>query len=492
MKRTSGKKGYLLPSTWLIHQYLPIEVSNILTLSCKVLENRIPLRKNECMQAGTVLIVDDNKSVLTSLELLLEDEFERVETASNPNRILSFLNTETVDLVLLDMNFSAGVNTGNEGLFWLRRIQEIVPGLPVIMLTAYGDVDLAVKALKSGATDFVLKPWDNDALREKIRAALLGRTKKPASHPAIRVSEPAMIIGHSPVMMKLIKVVTKVAKTDANVLITGENGTGKEMLAREIHRLSLRSRREMVHVDMGAISESLFESELFGHERGAFTDARESRPGKFEAASGSTLFLDEIGNLPLSLQAKLLAALQSREVTRLGSNRRIPVDIRLIAATNRNLPEMVTQSHFREDLFYRINTIQIEIPPLRNRREDIILFADYFLKKYTDLYKHSGLTLHPQAIEKLQQYDWPGNIRELQHTIEKAVILAEKNVIRAADLFVRPGKAVAFNEVPNLGEVERQAIEAAITQNEGNLTAAAEQLGVSRQTLYNKLKRFNL
>lgn len=406
------------------------------------------------------------------------------------------LDTKHVDLVILDMNFSAGVNTGNEGLFWLRHIQEISPGLPVIMLTAYGDVELAVKALKSGATDFVLKPWDNELLLEKIRAALTAASaqRKPNTpkNATVRTSEPAMIIGHSPLMMRLIKVVTKVAKTDANVLITGENGTGKEMLAREIHRLSLRSRQEMVNVDMGAVSESLFESELFGHEKGAFTDAHEGRPGKFEAANGSTLFLDEIGNLSLSLQVKLLAALQSREITRLGSNRKIPVDIRLIAATNRNLAEMVAQSQFREDLFYRINTIQIEIPPLRNRREDIALFADYFMKKYIALYKHTGLTLHPQAIGKLEAYDWPGNIRELQHTIEKAVILAEKNVIRASDLFIQPGKAVYFTEIPNLGEVERQAIKAAITQNDGNLTAAAEQLGVSRQTLYNKLKRFNL
>lgn len=449
------------------------------------------------MQTGTVLIVDDNKSVLTSLELLLEDEFERVETASNPNSILSVLDTMPVDLVILDMNFSAGVNTGNEGLFWLRRIQEIAPELPVIMLTAYGDVELAVKALKSGAVDFILKPWDNEVLLEKIHAALQAverekvKQKTDRNRPD-RPAEPAMIIGHSAVMMKLIKVVTKVAKTDANILITGENGTGKEMLAREIHRLSLRSRREMINVDMGAVSESLFESELFGHEKGAFTDARESRPGKFEAASGSTLFLDEIGNLPVGLQAKLLAALQNREVTRLGSNRKIPIDIRLIAATNRDLPELVKQSLFREDLYYRINTIQIEIPPLRNRREDIPLFIDYFLKKYTALYNQPGLTIHPQAATKLERYDWPGNIRELQHTIEKAVILAEKNVIRAADLFIRPGKSVSFSDAPNLGEVERKTIEAAITQNDGNLTAAAEQLGVSRQTLYNKLKRFNL
>lgn len=303
------------------------------------------------MQTGTVLLVDDNKSVLTSLELLLEERFDQVETASHPNRILSVLDTQTIDLVILDMNFSAGVNTGNEGLFWLRRIQEIAPGLPVIMLTAYGDVELAVKALKSGAADFVLKPWDNEILLEKIETALqsaTGNKRKSKSRKEVpsRLREPAMIIGHSPAMMKLIKIVTKVAKTDANVLITGENGTGKEMLAREIHRLSLRSRREIVNVDMGAVSESLFESELFGHEKGAFTDARESRAGKFEAASGGTLFLDEIGNLPLSLQAKLLAALQNREITRLGSNRKIPVDIRLITATNRNLPEMVANHSF--------------------------------------------------------------------------------------------------------------------------------------------------
>lgn len=448
------------------------------------------------MQSQTILIVDDNKSVLTSLELLLEDEFERIETASNPNRILSVLDTMPVDLVILDMNFSAGINTGNEGLFWLRRIRELAPELPVIMLTAYGDVELAVKSLKSGAADFILKPWDNDVLLEKIRAALQPdrhvQTKQNKNRKANRPSEPAMIIGHSPIMMKLIKVVTKVAKTDANILITGENGTGKEMLAREIHRLSLRSHREIINVDMGAVSESLFESELFGHEKGAFTDAHESRPGKFEAASGSTLFLDEIGNLPVSLQAKLLAALQNREIIRLGSNRKIPIDIRLIAATNRNLPEMVKQSLFREDLFYRINTIQIEIPPLRNRREDIPLFVNYFIQKYATRYKQTHLTIHPQAMSKLERYDWPGNIRELQHTIEKAVILSEKNVIRATDLFIHPGKSVSFSEAPKLGEVERKTIEAAITQHDGNLTAAAEQLGVSRQTLYNKLKRFNL
>lgn len=446
------------------------------------------------MHPGTILIVDDNASVLTSLEMLLECEFEQVETASSPNQILSVLETKPVDIVILDMNFCAGVNTGNEGLFWLRRIQEVQPGLPVIMLTAYGDVELAVKALKSGAADFILKPWDNDVLLQKIQAAYSARKKTSTTQrteSAARKSEPVMVIGHSTAMMKLIKVVTKVAKTNANVLITGENGTGKEMLAREIHRLSLRSNQGMVSVDMGAISESLFESELFGHEKGAFTDARESRAGKFEAASGSTLFLDEIGNLSLGLQAKLLAVLQNREITRLGSNKRIPVDIRLIAATNRNIPEMVSLSRFREDLFYRINTIQIEIPPLRNRKEDIPVFADFFLKKYTNLYKRPGMKIHPQALETMQGYHWPGNIRELQHMIEKAVILSEKTTIRAVDLLIRPGKSSPYGEAANLVDVERQAIEAAISQHDGNLTAAAEQLGVSRQTLYNKLKRFN-
>lgn len=448
------------------------------------------------MHAGTILIVDDNKSVLTSLEMLLESDFERIETASNPNQILTVLDSRQVDLIILDMNFCAGVNTGNEGLFWLRRILEITPDMPVIMLTAYGDVDLAVKALKDGAADFILKPWDNDVLLEKVRTAYTASFKQrrksgKETASVVRRSEPAMVIGRSNAMMKLIRIITKVAKTDANILITGENGTGKEMLAREIHRLSLRSCREMISVDMGAISETLFESELFGHEKGAFTDAYESRAGKFEAADGSTLFLDEIGNLSPALQAKLLAVLQNREVTRLGSNKKIPVDIRLITATNRNIPELVSRSLFREDLYYRLNTIQVEIPPLRNRREDIPVFADFFLKKYSTQYDRPGLSFHPQALEKLQTYQWPGNIRELQHTIEKAVILAEKNVIRITDLSIRPVKTSIYTEAPNLGDLERQAIETAIRQNDGNLTAAAEQLGVTRQTLYNKLKRFN-
>lgn len=448
------------------------------------------------METGTVLIVDDNKSVLASLELLLENEFEAVRTATNPNQITTLLTTTGVDVVILDMNFSAGINNGNEGLYWLKHIHEIRPTLPVVMLTAYGDVELAVKALKNGAADFLLKPWDNRILVQKIKEAYNHKTDRKGATKSNAVgsgnpNKQEMLIGHSPVMLQLIKIVNKVAKTDANILITGENGTGKEMLAREIHRLSPRNDRPMLNIDMGAISESLFESELFGHERGAFTDAYESRPGKFEAASGSSLFMDEIGNLPLALQAKLLTVLQNRTITRIGSNKVVPIDIRLISATNKDIPGMVGQGVFREDLFYRINTIHLEIPPLRERGDDILLFIETFLHRFAAKYQRPEIRIHEQTVEKLRSYHWPGNIRELQHAIEKAVILCEGNVIRPKDILVRQTwKPQTIHSVPNLEEVERQAIETAILQNNGNLTAAAEQLRISRQTLYNKLKRF--
>lgn len=443
------------------------------------------------METGTILIIDDNKGVLASLELLLESEFSEIVTVSNPNQITALLSQTPVDVVILDMNFSTGINNGNEGLYWLKHIHEIAPQLPVVMLTAYGDVELAVKALKNGASDFLLKPWDNQTLIQKIREAYQSRKSTPKKGGTEKKTGYEMLVGHSPAMMQLIKVVTKVARTDANILITGENGTGKEMLAREIHRLSPRNHHPMLSVDMGAISESLFESELFGHERGAFTDAYESRQGKFEAAHGSSLFMDEIGNLSLGLQAKLLTVLQSRNVTRIGSNKVIPVDIRLISATNKDIPELIKEGQFREDLFYRINTIHLEIPPLRERGEDILLFIDTFLRRFTAKYQRRDVRMHEQTVEKLCAYHWPGNIRELQHTIEKAVILCEGSVIRPKDILVKQTwKPQAIARVANLEEVERQAIENAISQNKGNLTAAAEQLGVSRQTLYNKLKRF--
>ena len=428
---------------------------------------------------------------MASLELLLETEFSEIKTAHHPNQIISIINTSPIDVIILDMNFSAGINNGNEGLYWLKRIREIAPALPVVMLTAYGDVELAVKALKNDATDFLLKPWDNRTLVRKIKDAF-GSGKKRNNRIPDRNKSP-MIVGTSPAMQQLMKIVVKVARTDANILITGENGTGKEMLAQEIHRLSTRKEHSMVTVDMGAISESLFESELFGHERGSFTDAYESRPGKFEAASGSSLFMDEIGNLPLAMQAKLLTVLQNRKITRIGSNKVIPVDIRLLSATNKNIQDMVDSGTFREDLLYRLNTIHLEIPPLRERREDIHLFIDYFMQRYAAKYEKKEIFLHEHALEKLCSYHWPGNIRELQHTIEKAVILCEGDVIRSKDIFVKQTWSPQFSTtVPNLEEVERQAIETAIRQNDGNLTATAEQLGISRQTLYNKIKRFKL
>ena len=445
-------------------------------------------------KSGNILIVDDNRGVLTALQLLLKPYFDKITVLSSPVTLPATLREDTWQAVLLDMNFTSGINTGNEGLYWLHEIKKQYPALPVVLFTAYADIDLAVRGIKEGATDFIVKPWDNGKLVETLLNAAQNAPasgKKTATTPASTAS--SMYWGESPVMQQLRMLVEKVAATDANILITGENGTGKEMLAREIHALSARHRKEMVSVDMGAITESLFESELFGHVKGAFTDAHADRPGKFEVADQSTLFLDEIGNLPYHLQAKLLTAIQRRSIVRVGSNTLVPVDIRLICATNRNLSEMADKGEFREDLLYRINTIHLELPPLRERGDDILLFIDGFLRKFASKYQRQEIRMHEQTVEKLRGYHWPGNIRELQHAIEKAVILCEGSVIRPKDILVKqtwqPQAAVT---VPNLEEVERQAIETAILQNNGNLTAAAEQLGVSRQTLYNKLKRFKL
>ncbi|WP_339738842.1 sigma-54 dependent transcriptional regulator [uncultured Sunxiuqinia sp.] len=454
------------------------------------------------MPKGNILIVDDNKSVLSALEIMLTPEFDRVQCLSNPNLIVTELRRKPYHLVLLDMNFKAGVNTGNEGIFWLQQIRENHPELSVVLITAYGDVELAVKALKSGATDFILKPWDNTKLLATVRSAIqLSLSREEVKH--LRLKEKEMkrvinrdekyIIGSSPELMHVLKIVRKVAKTDTNILITGENGTGKELIAREIHRLSNRKDEMLVSVDMGAVSESLFESELFGHVKGAFTDARENRAGKFEVANKGSLFLDEIGNLSFHLQAKLLAAIQNREITRIGSNQTIPVDIRLICATNKNLSELVEKGLFREDLLYRINTIHIEIPPLRDRGNDILVLADFFLKRYAYKYDKPALKLNSQAREKLLKYHWPGNIRELEHSIEKAVILSENNMLKADDFFLRPltgtkGEA----DTLKLDEMEKRLIVLALEKNPGNVTAAAEQLGITRQTLYNKMKKFGI
>ncbi len=454
------------------------------------------------MQNGNILIVDDNKSVLTALEFLLTSERYNVRCLSNPNLILSTLKESLFDVVLLDMNFSAGINTGNEGIYWLRQINKNFPELSVVMITAYGDVELAVSALKSGASDFILKPWDNTKLKATVHSAMqLSRSRKEIktlrteSREIKRNSNPteSRIIGTSPELIKVLKLVQKVAKTDTNILITGENGTGKELIAREIHRLSKRSNELMISVDMGAVSETLFESELFGHVKGAFTDAKETRTGKFELAGKGSLFLDEIGNLPLHLQSKLLAVLQNREVCKIGSNEPVAVDIRLICATNKNPDQMVLDGIFREDLLYRINTIQVEIPPLRQRGNDIILLGNYFLDKYTRKYDKPPIRLNSEAQEKIMSHNWPGNVRELEHTMEKAVILSDGRVLKAEDFYFRNNQTQnLISDNLNLEDMESRMIRMALEKNPGNISSAAEELGITRQTLYNKMKKLGI
>lgn len=451
------------------------------------------------MTEAKILIIDDNKSVLSALEILLQFEYRNIKTISNPNQIYSFPNLRDLDIILLDMNFSAGVNTGNEGLFWLKEIKKKAPDISVIMMTAYGAVDLAVEALKEGASDFILKPWKNERLLTTVRSAYeLGKTKKEVHQLKQKTTnlkqlinqDENHIIGESEALKRILDLTRKVAKTDVNVLITGENGTGKELIARELHRESRREEEVFISVDMGSISENLFESELFGHLKGAFTDAKEHRAGKFEAANGGTLFLDEIGNLSLQMQAKLLSAIQNKVIVRVGSNKPISVDIRLICATNCDLQQMVIDGIFREDLLYRINTIQVEVPPLRERDNDVHVLADFYLKKFTTKYNKLGFRINKAAMEKLIAYSWPGNVRELQHTIERAVILSENEVLKPEDFLLTVTKKFAKdNGLDTLSEMEHFMITRALDEHNGNYSAAAEQLGISRQTLYNKMKR---
>ena len=448
---------------------------------------------------GSILIVDDNRSVLVAAKMLLENYFESVITTSIPDRIRSILQENEIGVILLDMNFKAGINNGNEGLFWLAEIKKYHPTLPVVLFTAYADIELAVKGIKEGATDFVVKPWENQKLVETLQKAYkTGQSQSTRGNGTAPNTSKPMYWGESAPMRQLRGMVEKVARTDANILITGENGTGKEMLAREIHRLSERGKAPLVTVDMGAITESLFESELFGHVKGAFTDAKADRPGKFEIANHGSLFLDEIGNLSYHLQAKLLTVLQQRSVIRVGDNTPIPIDIRLICATNRDLPEMVREGHFREDLLYRVNTIHLEIPPLRERPEDIIPLARIFLEKYAALYKRAVPTLSPDAEKQLREYPWMGNIRELEHAIEKALIIADGPMLDGRSLNLpaaqnaAPVTKAAAPDATTLEEMEYQMIKAAIDKFSGNLSLAANQLGISRQTLYNKMKRFGL
>jgi DNA-binding NtrC family response regulator len=455
------------------------------------------------MIKGTLLIVDDNKSVISALEMMLQYEVEKLITISNPKRIHEILGQNDIDIVLLDMNFQAGINSGNEGLFWMKEILKYDNNISVVMITAYGDVELAVKALREGAIDFILKPWDNKKLLATISAAWKLRTSRKEAlllkndnqflKKEIKRSEEKIVLGASPTMINVMNIVRKVAGTDANVLITGENGTGKELVAREIHNLSKRSNELMVGVDMGSITETLFESEMFGHIKGAFTDAKEDRPGKFEIAQKGTLFLDEIGNLSMQSQAKLLSALQNRYIVRVGANRQIPVDIRLICATNCVLTTRVNEGLFREDLLYRINTIQIEVPPLRDRVDDIPVLSFHFLRLYTEKYNKPVKRINTQALEKLTNYQWPGNIRELQHSIEKAVILSDSPVLDASDFtFHNSSKMSAENDNITLEEMEKKLIAESIKKHDNNLSTVASKLGITRQTLYNKLKKYDL
>jgi len=448
---------------------------------------------------GNILILDDNKSILTALEMLIQTEFDQVFPISNPNVLLSTLQTQNIDVVLLDMNFKAGINTGNEGIFWLHQIQKHDPSIVVVMITAYGDVELAVKAVKEGAFDFVLKPWDNRKLISTLHAAMKlhksqmdNNALTKTSHALKQALSPPIqeFIGKSEPIKKVLSIVKKVAATDANIFITGENGTGKDLIAREIHQYSLRKNEIMVNVDMGAISETLFESELFGHTKGSFTDAKEERTGKFEAAHKGTLFLDEIGNLTLSLQAKLLAVLQNRNIVKLGSNKPIPTDIRLITATNKNLRAMISEGLFREDLLYRINTITIELPPLRERGDDVLLLAEFYLQKYGTKYNKAGIKLSRKAAQKLLNHQWPGNVRELQHSIEKAVILADNAVLNEDSFALQnPIKYTASQlHHKTIEEMENEMIRLAIEKENGNMSAVAKMLGISRPTLYKKIK----
>ncbi|MDR2805179.1 MAG: sigma-54 dependent transcriptional regulator [Dysgonamonadaceae bacterium] len=454
------------------------------------------------MKKGSILVVDDNKNVLTALRILLERYFETVTLLSSPHSMTAILRTQTPDIVLLDMNFSAGVNTGNEGLFWLSEIRKYDAGLPVVLFTAYADIDLAVKALKQGAVDFIVKPWDNARLIATLQAAYSLRESRKEVQRLRETQnvlqeelgkEQTVCWGVSEAMQQLRNLVQKVAKTDANILITGENGTGKEVIAREIHRLSRRNREALITVDMGAITESLFESELFGHVKGAFTDAKTDRTGKFEAANGGTLFLDEIGNLSFPLQAKLLSVLQSRQVVRVGGNRPLPIDIRLISASNRNLQTAVQSGGFREDLLYRINTIQIELPPLRERKDDIPLLAEFFLEKQAHKYqKTGGMRFSTAAIQKLKEYPWPGNIRELQHTIEKTVILSDNTELQASDFYLQKPLQDDLALEMTLERAEQILIRNALKRHKNNLSTTAAELGITRPTLYSKIKKYNV
>lgn len=449
------------------------------------------------MKHARILVVDDDPDVLTAVRLLLKQQVGNVITEHNPEQIPSILAKEAIDLVLLDMNFKSTINTGNEGLYWLNRIKAIKPDLPVVMITAYGAIDLAVASLKQGAADFVVKPWQNEQLLGVISGLVTkGGRKKVTDPPKILDTE---FIGESEVMQDLRYKISKIAPTDANILVLGENGTGKDLIASAIHKQSRRADKPFVKVDVGALTESLFESELFGHKKGAFTDAREDRTGRFEAANGGTLFLDEIGNISLHQQAKLLSVLQNRQVIPLGSNTPVPIDIRLVCATNVPLADLANETRFRKDLIYRINTVDLQVPPLRDRGDDILRLARHFLQKYAQKYMKPAVDFDKRAEQKLLKYHYPGNVRELQYSIERAVIMADSEILGAEDIIFSaieqvPQHAVS-QQMPaehNLGELERITIANVVEKHGGNISKAAKELGITRTALYRRLSKYDI
>ena len=455
-------------------------------------------------EIGKILMIDDDEDVLLAAKLLLKKHAHQVIIEKNPKKIPFLLNNDTYDVILLDMNFSKDITSGKEGYYWLSQILEKDPNAVVILITAFGDVEMAVKALKEGATDFVLKPWQNEKLLATISTAIklkksyleVDQLKKAKKLLEDDLNQPYKdIIGKSDSMQHVYNLIDKVATTDANVLILGENGTGKELVARAIHQRSLRKDKVFVNVDMGAITETLFESELFGHTKGAFTDAREDRMGRFEVANGGTLFLDEIGNLSMSLQSKLLASIQNRQVIRIGSNKPLEIDIRLICATNMSVHDMVAENTFRQDLLYRINTVEITIPPLRERVKDIPLLAEHFMQMYAGKYRKSISNIDKSAIEILQHYNWPGNIRELQHAIERAIIMCENELLTHDDFLFLTLNTTHEETLPlnfNLEEIEKNVIQKAINKHSGNISKAAKELGLTRASLYRRLEKHGL
>ena len=447
----------------------------------------------------SVLAVDDDADVLIAVRMLLKNEVQKIVVEKNPENIPALLKDNHFDLLLLDMNFKSSINTGNEGLYWLKRVKTINPALQVVMITAYADIDLAVRSLKEGAFDFMVKPWHNEKLIATIEDALEKNSKQQRAEA--RLNKDSIIgtelLGQSEVMHDIFYKISKIAPTDANILILGENGTGKDLIAKAIHQKSLRVKQPYVKVDVGALTDSLFESELFGHKKGAFTDAREDREGRFESANGGTLFLDEIGNISLTQQAKLLTVLQNRTVTKLGTNQPLPIDIRLVCATNVTLADLANENRFRKDLIYRINTVEITVPPLRKRQEDILMLAKHFANVYTTKYMKPSIEFDKMAMDKLQLYHYPGNVRELQYTIERAVIMSDGDILKGKDIIFSPIESAPSVQLPadggsNLSHLEKSTILRIIEKHGGNITKAAKELGLTRTALYRRLSKYDI